>query len=100
MVLPGHARRVLLLQTAVCWAQGQTQPFNIPSVLLLFAVAAVRREAQVGWSCQMLSAAVNLHREITEKGVKSGATIRGLRAATLPLLFFGIQSLTLRTLYF
>lgn len=48
------------LHAALCWAQGGAEPSQVPAVLLLLTVAAVRGEAQVGRRCQMFCAAVNL----------------------------------------
>lgn len=56
-------------QTAICWARGQIQSSNIQTVLFVFTVTAVRREAQVGWCRQMFCAAVNLK---NQTAVKSG----------------------------
>lgn len=58
--LPGHPCRLFLFNAAICWGWGVTVSSHVPTVLFVLTVAAVRREAQVGWRCQIFCAAVNL----------------------------------------
>lgn len=61
--LPGHASSVSVLRTALCWAQKWTKSSNVPTVVFVLTVAAVRGEAQVGRRRQMFCAAVDLKKK-------------------------------------
>ena len=60
--LPGAGLPVALSQA------GGGGESALPALLLLLTVAAVRREAQVGGSCQMFRAAVHLEENILTSG--------------------------------
>lgn len=51
------------LHAALCWARGRAGTTHIHTVVLVFTVAAVGGEAQVGRCRQMFCAAVNLRRD-------------------------------------